>query len=99
MYKNVIKMEGFEWDEGNKNKNKIKHNVSVKEAEQVFFDKKSVQFEDKVHSQVEIRYKILGITKKKRKLHVTFTIRDNKIRIISARDQSKKERKLYEKTK
>jgi hypothetical protein len=96
MYKKLYAMEEFDWDEGNKTKNRIKHNVTVKEAEQVFFDKKAVQLEDKFHSQIETRYKILGVTKRKRKLHVTFTIRDNKIRIISARDQSKKERKLYE---
>lgn len=97
MYKKLYAMEEFDWDNGNKDKNKVKHNVSNKEAEQVFFDKNAVQLEDKVHSQIEVRYKILGITKKKRKLHVTFTIRNNKIRIISARDQNKKEKQLYEK--
>jgi hypothetical protein len=93
------KMEEFDWDEANRLKNWLKHSVSTKEAEQVFLNKKSITLEDKVHSQIEIRYKILGITKKNRKLHITFTIRNNKIRIISARDQSKKERKLYEKVK
>ncbi len=92
-------IEEFDWDEGNKSKNKLKHNVTIKEAEQVFFDKKAVQFEDYLHSQLEIRYKILGITRKKRKLHITFTIRKGKVRIISARDQSKKERKIYEENK
>ena len=92
-------MEEFDWDEGNKDKNQIRHDVSNKEAEQIFFDKNAVQLEDKAHSQIEIRYKILGITKKNRKLHITFTIRNNKVRVISARDQNKKERKLYEKIK
>lgn len=92
----AVKIEEFDWDEGNKSKNKAKHKVSVKEAEQVFFDKTHKTFEDRAHSQLEIRYKALGVTKKKRKLHITFTIRFGKIRVISARDMSKRERKIYE---
>lgn len=92
-------MEEFDWDEGNKIKNKIKHNVSVKEAEQVFFDNKLVQFEDIKHSQIEQRIIIIGLTKRKRCLHITFTIRFGKVRIISARDADKKERQYYESNK
>ena len=57
-------IEEFDWDEGNKSKNKVKHNVSVREAEQVFLDKNSVQFEDIKHSQTEQRVIIIGLTKK-----------------------------------
>jgi uncharacterized DUF497 family protein len=46
--------------------------------------------------QNEFRFAALGITNVGRKLFVIFTIRKSKIRIISARDMSKKERKLYE---
>lgn len=95
MYKKFYAMEGFEWDEGNKFKNIIKHNVSINEAEQVFFDKKQVQFEDIKHSKIESRIIIIGLTNKKRCLHITFTIRFNKVRIISVRDADKKERKYY----
>lgn len=93
----AVKIEEFDWDEGNKFKNKLKHNVSFKEAEQVFFDKKSVQFDDIKHSQTEQRVIIIGLTKKKRCLHISFTIRFGKVRIISARDADKKERQYYEK--
>ncbi len=92
-------IEEFDWDKGNKSKNKIKHNVIPKEAEQAFLDKKSATFEDKEHSQLEKRYKLLGMTKRKRLLHITFTIRGGKVRVISARDMSRKERKIYEQSK
>lgn len=92
----AVKIEEFDWDEGNKSKNRLKHKVNIKEAEQVFFDKNLKTFKDKGHSQLETRYKALGVTKEKRKLHITFTVRFGKIRVISARDMSKKERKIYE---
>lgn len=87
----------FEWDEGNRDKNYKKHKVHYKETEELFFNKPVIIYEDVSHSQTEQRYSALGITKKMRKLYVTFTIRNSKIRIISARDQSKNERRLYEK--
>jgi len=86
---------GFEWDEGNIGKNK-KHNVEDKEAEEVFFDKHRYIFKDVVHSQQEERFRIIGRTKKGRLLFVVFTKRDEKIRIISARNINKKEVYLYE---
>jgi len=54
-------------------------------------------YKDKLHSKKEQRFIILGKTKNKRLLYTVFTIRNNEIRIISARDINKKERKLYEK--
>ncbi|PIU73642.1 hypothetical protein COS78_01185 [Candidatus Shapirobacteria bacterium CG06_land_8_20_14_3_00_40_12] len=85
-------LEGFDWDGWNKIKNLVKHQVENKECEDVFFNQpKLVEF-DKKHSTIEKRYKILGVTDRKRQLLVVFTIRNKKIRIISARDQSKKER-------
>lgn len=92
-------IEEFDWDEGNKSKNKLKHNVTIKEAERVFFDSNGVQFEDIKHSQDEKRIIIIGLTREKRHLHVTFTIRHNKIRVISARDANKKEKQFYENNK
>lgn len=87
----------FEWDEGNINKNK-KHKVKNSEAEEVFADNKSITLEDERHTtDEEMRYMILGKTRNKRKLSVIFTVRKNKIRIISCRDMSIKERRLYEK--
>lgn len=89
--------EGFDWDNGNINKNWLAHRVSDGEAEEVFFYEPSLVFEDIKHSQQESRYYCLGQTSQSRKLFIVFTIRDNKIRIISARDMSKEERKQYAK--
>jgi len=88
----------FEWDKGNSDKNWIKHNVSNKEAEEIFLNKPLKTFRDTKHSQLEIRYFALGATNNGRYLYTTFTLRKERVRIISARNQSKKERKFYEKT-
>lgn len=87
----------FDWDQGNKEKNWQKHNVTNKEAEEVFFNRPLEIFEDTKHLQVEERFVAYGITNKRRKLTIIFTIRNDKIRIISARNQSKKEQNIYEK--
>lgn len=90
------RLEGFDWDEGNVGKkNKLKHNVEQRECEEVFYDPEVVIFDDEVHSGQEKRYGALGMTHERRAVTIFFTIRDSRIRIISARDQSKKERKLY----
>lgn len=86
----------FEWDKGNIDKNLKRHAVSNQEVEEVFFDRYIKIFENIKHSQKEKRFTALGVTDKNRKLYLSFTIRNQKIRIISARDQSKKERRLYE---
>ncbi len=90
-------MEEFEWDSANSEKNWIKHRVSIKECEQVFFNKPLLIGDNPKHSQSEKRFSALGKTSENRLLAVFFTIRGNKVRIISARDQSRKERKQYEK--
>jgi len=87
----------FEWDKGNTDKNFQKHRVANKEAEEIFFNKPFKIFPDQKHSQKEERIIALGITNKLRKLAIIFTVRNQNIRIISARDQNKKERKTYEK--
>jgi len=94
----LSKVVAFEWDKGNIDKNLKKHNVSNQEAEEIFFNRPVVFSEDKKHLNVEARYMLLGKTNKKRLLTIFFTIRRNKIRIISARDMHKKERGEYEKT-
>ncbi len=87
---------GFEWDEGNKEKNWIKHGVRNGECEEVFFNQPLIVSYDKQHSQKEERFFALGHTNADRKLFIVFTIRNKKIRVISARDMNKKERKIYE---
>ena len=88
-------LEGFEWDEGNARKND-KHGVTASEVEQVFFNEPLSMLEDAKHSQAEPRFHALGVTHTARKLHITFTLRGTRIRVISARDMHRKERTLYE---
>jgi len=87
----------FIWDKGNLDKNWHKHEVKTKECEEIFFDENKKIAKDKLHSNGEKRFIILGKTKKHRLLYLVFTMRGKKIRVISARDTNKKERKLYEK--
>ena len=95
---NITDITGFDWDEGNARKNE-KHNVSMAETEQVFFNEPLLVLEDSKHSNQEPRFHALGKSDDKRQLHITFTLRQDgeKIRIISARDMHKKERAIYEK--
>jgi len=86
----------FDWDKGNINKNK-KHNIDDREAEEVFFDEWAKIFKDRVHSQTEERFRVIGKTEEGRLLFIIFTKRKDKIRIISARGINKKEEYLYEK--
>lgn len=93
----LAKVAGFEWDAGNSRKNE-KHGVSAGEAEQVFYSKPLLVFADEKHSGLEARFQAMGKTDEGRLLHVTFTMRRNGeyIRVISARDMHRKERKTYE---
>jgi uncharacterized protein len=93
------KVVAFEWDKGNIDKNLKKHNVSNQEAEDVFNGESKFIFEDERHSGKEIRYALFGKSDKGRKLSIVFTARKDKIRIITARDMSKKERREYEEIK
>lgn len=95
---NLKIIKKFQWDNGNKDKNWIKHKITNEECEEVFFDQNKKIFKDILHSVKEKRYILIGITKFKKLLLIVFTIRKNKIRIISARNLNKKEKKLYEKT-
>jgi|SRR3989304_6394094 len=85
----------FDWDKGNIDKNWKKHRVYFREVEEVFQNKPLKIFPAKKHSVVEKRFQALGITNRHRNLSVIFIIRNQKIRIISARDQNKKERRKY----
>jgi len=85
----------FNWDKGNINKSWEKHKVHFKEAEEVFFNKPIKIFPDTKHTIKERRFMALGVTDNLRKLAVIFTIRNEEIRVISARNQNKKERKKY----
>lgn len=86
---------GFDWDSGNDQKN-IKHGVAPAEAEQVFLNEPLVVLDDLKHSGMEERFHALGQTNDGRLLHITFTIRTGRIRVISAKDMHRKERAIYE---
>jgi uncharacterized protein len=91
-------VEGFEWDDGNARKSADKHGVSQSEAEQVFFNRPLLLFDDERHSTVEVRFHAYGRTNGNRLLQVSFTMRaeGHVIRVISARDMSRKERAVYD---
>jgi uncharacterized DUF497 family protein len=89
------KITGFDWDKGNEQKN-AKHRVTPAEAEQVFLNEPLIVLDDLIHSDTESRFHALGKTSEGRLLHITFTIRNSKIRVISARDMHRKERAIYE---
>jgi uncharacterized DUF497 family protein len=86
---------GFDWDPGNGNKNWLGHSVTTTECEQIFFNEPLVVASDSKHSQVEDRYYALGRTSADRRLFVVFTMRGTLVRVISARDMSRKERRVY----
>mgnify|MGYP006287822659 FL=1 len=88
--------KGFDWDEGNVNKNWESHNVNPHEAEQLFFNRPLLVSDDVKHSATERRYFVLGQTDDDRPLFVAFTLRGDQIRVISARDMSRRERKVYQ---
>jgi hypothetical protein len=97
---NLEQISGFDWDDGNGRKNADKHDVSQAEAESVFFNDPLIVVEDTKHSGEERRFHALGRTTQERFLHITFTLRGNGtlIRVISARDMNRKERRVYEQT-
>lgn len=86
---------GFEWDEGNSGKNWKKHRVSDGECEQVFFNAPLIAIPDVDHSKDEERILVLGKTESGRKLFVVCTVRGDRIRVISAREMTKREREAY----
>ena len=88
--------EGFEWDDGNSNKNWHGHHVSDAECEQIYFNLPLMTVADKGHSQRERRFQALGQTDSGRFLFVAFTIRAALIRVISAREMNKREQRRYE---
>ena len=87
--------KGFEWDAGNSDKNWIAHKVYRSECEQVFFNQPLLVTDNYKHSQSEQRYFALGKTNTRRKLFISFTIRNHLIRVISARDMTRNEKRRY----
>lgn len=86
----------FEWDEAKARNNQAKHDVSFSEAVEVFADEYSSYVHDPDHSYGEDRYLLFGLSSKGRCIVVSFTERLDAIRIISARNMTRLERKAYE---
>lgn len=93
------KVVEFEWDKGNLDKSYLKHGITPKEAEEIFISEESFVITDVKHSEKEERFIILGKSQARQSLFVVFTIRKNKVRIVSARRMHKKEVEKYEKAK
>ena len=94
-YDDLEKCTGFEWDDGNQGKNWERHEVFDTECEEVFFNDPLVAGADPRHSKRERRYFALGRTDAGRALFVAFTIRKDRIRVISARDMNNAELRKY----
>jgi uncharacterized DUF497 family protein len=93
---NLSKCKGFRWDEGILEKNRLEHKVSKTEREQVFFNHPLVVPHDSEHSDKdETSFCLLGQTDWGRFLFIIFSIRDEAIRVISARDMSTREKRTY----
>jgi uncharacterized DUF497 family protein len=91
------RITGFDWDEGNRRKNFDFHGVADFEAEEIFFDPRVTIAPDSKHGQQEPRWAAYGTTIQGRALTIVFTLRAERtlIRIISARDMSRKGRKTH----
>ena len=86
----------FVWDTAKAAENERKHGVTFREGATVFRDSSVVRIADPDHSEVEERFVALGYSKQSRLLVVVFTERGETIRIISCRQATKRERRIYE---
>lgn len=95
IYERLAECDGFDWDAGNEAKSWERHGVSRGEAEQVFFRHPLLVLHDAKHSATEERFYVLGVTAADRRLFLVFTLRGTRIRVISARDMNRQERRVY----
>ena len=86
----------FEWNPDKARSNLKKHEVSFNEASTVFNDPLSMTFPDPNHSYSEDRYVIIGLSSAGRILVIPHTDRADRVRIISAREATRNERRFYE---
>lgn len=89
-------LTGFQWDDGNAPKVWERHQVLPAECEQVFLNRPVLVAGDVRHSKHEPRYHALGLSDADRRLALVFTIRGPLVRVIAARDMSRRERRAYE---
>ncbi len=91
----IYNCNGFDWDDGNSEKNWFLHQVTDGECEQVFFNIPLIVAPDIKHSQQEKRFFVLGHTDADRWLFIAAVVRNNRIRVISARDMNDREAGKY----
>lgn len=96
VFDRLARASGFEWDDGNAPKVRGRHAVEPGECEQAFFGEGLLVAFDRGHSQKEARWQALGRTTSGRMLFLVFTLREARIRVLAARDMSRKERRAYE---
>lgn len=86
----------FEWDEEKARRNIEKHGINFEEGISIFHDPFSISIDDPDHSENEERYIDIGVSENSRILVVNYTERAGRIRIISCRKATKRERRQYE---
>ena len=89
----IIKEVLVEWDDDKNQKNIAKHGISFETAALVFADEQRIEYYDKLHSQYEDRYVVLGCVQGI--LYVVYTMRGEASRLISARMATQRERNIY----
>jgi len=87
----------FDWDENKNRINLEKHGITFEEASTVFFDNRAILFDDPEHSIDEDRFLLLGMSETAKVCIVCHCYResDTVIRIISARQATRKEEQRY----
>ncbi|HEV8384951.1 MAG TPA: BrnT family toxin [Candidatus Acidoferrales bacterium] len=89
----------YEWDAAKAQRNTRKHGVTFEEAATVFLDPLAVTFDDPDHSAEELRYITIGVSSHRRLLLVAHADKgESTIRLISAREATRRERNEYQET-
>jgi len=86
----------FEWEPEKAAANVKRRGIAFSEAGSVLEDPLSTTFPDESHSEDEARFLTIGASRLGRVLVVAHTERNDKIRIISARRATRREREFYE---
>jgi uncharacterized DUF497 family protein len=85
----------FEWDTKKAARNMERHQVSFEEAATAFDDPMFIMFVDEEHSLDEERYITIGLSNRGRLLMLAHTEREGRVRIVGAREATKKEEQFY----
>jgi uncharacterized DUF497 family protein len=83
----------FEWDDAKERANRKQHGVNFRTAAKVFLDPYVIEFDDR-NASGELRFSAIGLVDD-RMLFVTYTMRGDAVRIISARGAEPHEKRKY----